>query len=84
MKIISQQTFEVGSQPPTSYLAWHEWAETQSKAGLKQSDCGVCGKWHFPQELSDTELTTTLKTSSGKDKIVTLKICNKCQESSNE
>lgn len=40
----------VGSMPPSGYIAWHEWAEAQGKGGLKQSQCGECGLWFFPQE----------------------------------
>lgn len=40
----------VGSMPPSGYIAWHEWAEVQTKGGLKQSQCGECGLWYFPQE----------------------------------
>ena len=39
-----------GSQPPSGYMAWHELAAAQSKAGLRQSYCSSCGKWLFPQE----------------------------------
>jgi hypothetical protein len=38
--------------PPQGYLEWHEWAEIQHKAGLRQKECGRCGKWYYPQELS--------------------------------
>lgn len=41
-----------GDPPPTGYLDWHEWADVQHKAGLRQVQCGVCGLWRFPQELS--------------------------------
>lgn len=27
--------FKAGDPPPEGYLAWHEWAETQHKAGLR-------------------------------------------------
>lgn len=40
----------VGSMPPDGYIAWHEWAEAQGKGGLKQSQCGECDLWFFPQE----------------------------------
>ena len=40
----------VGSMPPDGYIAWHEWAEAQGRGGLKQSQCGECGLWLFPQE----------------------------------
>jgi len=36
--------------PPTEYLAWHEWAEAQVKAGRKQKQCPGCKLWLFPQE----------------------------------
>ncbi len=40
----------VGSQPPTGYLEWHEWAGVQHKGGLRQKTCPRCSKWRFPQE----------------------------------
>lgn len=45
--------FKPGDQAPEGYLAWHEWAEVQHKAGLRQKECGRCGLWKYPQELSD-------------------------------
>ena len=42
--------FKAGDLPPEGYLAWHEWARVQLKAGIKQSLC-QCGKWHTPQEM---------------------------------
>jgi len=47
-----QPGFKPGDQAPSGYLAWHEWAEVQHKAGLRQKQCGRCGKWKFPQELT--------------------------------
>jgi hypothetical protein len=44
--------YEPGDLPPDGYLAWHEWAEVQRKAGIKQVRCGGCGLWRTPQELS--------------------------------
>lgn len=44
--------FKPGDPPPEGYCEWHEWAEVQSKAGLKQQRCCRCSKWKFPQELS--------------------------------
>ena len=46
-----QSTYKPGDQPPGGYLAWHEWAEVQHKAGIKQVKCGKCGLWKTPQEL---------------------------------
>lgn len=50
--ILEQATYKPGDLPPEGYLAWHEWAEVQHKAGLRQKECGRCGKWKYPQELS--------------------------------
>jgi chemotaxis protein histidine kinase CheA len=36
--------------PPEGYLAWHEWARYQHRAGLRQRRCPVCCLWKFPQE----------------------------------
>lgn len=44
--------FNPGDQAPKGYLEWHEWADVQHKAGLRQKECGRCGKWKYPQELS--------------------------------
>lgn len=49
----TQEKFKPGDQAPSGYLAWHEWAEVQHKAGLRQVECGRCCKWQYPQELSD-------------------------------
>lgn len=51
--ICTTPDFKPGDQAPDGYLAWHEWAEVQHKAGLRQKECGRCGKWKYPQELSD-------------------------------
>ena len=50
--VCTTPTFRPGDQAPSGYLAWHEWAEIQHKAGLRQKECGRCGKWKFPQQLS--------------------------------
>ena len=55
------QKFRPGDQAPKGYLAWQEWAEVQHKAGLRQMQCGRCGLWRYPQQLSalvdNTEVT---------------------------
>lgn len=33
------------------YLVWHAWAHEQNKKGIKQSQCLVCGRWLFPEEM---------------------------------
>lgn len=49
--------FSVGDQPPSTYLAWHEWARVQVAGGLRQQRCDVCGLWRFPQEKCCPEPT---------------------------
>lgn len=43
--------YKPGDLPPEGYLEWHAWAEVQYKAGIPQSYCSNCGKYHTPQEL---------------------------------
>jgi len=45
--------YEVGSQAPEGYRQWHEWAEVQYKAGLRQTMCPGCKKFMFPQEVDE-------------------------------
>lgn len=47
-----------GCQPPTDYCAWHEWAEAQGLHGLKQGNCADCGRYCFPQELTNLGVCT--------------------------
>ena len=47
-----QGTYKPGDAEPDGYLAWHEWADTQHKAGLQHVQCGRCKKFKFPQQLS--------------------------------
>lgn len=77
-----QPDFKHGDQAPEGYLAWHEWAETQHKAGLRQKECGRCGKWKYPQELSVTVDTCEMQSCKGP---VTLQtpVCNACAAPSN-
>lgn len=44
--------YKPGDPQPDGYLDRIEWADVQSKAGLKQKRCGRCLLWKFPQELS--------------------------------
>jgi len=52
---MSETTYKPGSQPPSSYVEWHWWADAQEKAGLKQSQCPRCGLWIYPQEKINHE-----------------------------
>lgn len=46
---MSDADYVPGSQPPSGYCDWHDWARAQARAGLKQVQC-TCGLWRFPQE----------------------------------
>jgi len=47
--------FKPGDPPPLEYVAWHEWADVQRAAGLRQRYCPDCRKWLFPQEACPRE-----------------------------
>ena len=76
-----QPEFKPGDPAPEGSLAWHEWAEIQGQAGLKQKQCGRCGKWRFPQELSETvdraEFTATRK-GKAQSVVKETPVCKKC------
>jgi hypothetical protein len=78
---VSDELTEVGARPPSGYIAWQEWAEAQYKAGLRQETCCRCGKWKFPQELSETVIETTAHTRSGDKVKLRSKVCLKCADS---
>ena len=54
--------YKAGDLPPEngSYLEWSAWADAQHKAGIKQVECGKCGKWKTPQELDTEKLKSTV------------------------
>ena len=72
--------YKPGDQAPSGYLDWHEWAEVQHKAGLRQKECGRCGKWKFPQELSATTDEHEMQSRSGPVTVIT-PVCNACAAS---
>ena len=47
--------FKPGDPAPSGYNEWHEWAEVQCKAGLRQSQCSTCNRWYFPHEKHNCE-----------------------------
>lgn len=51
-----QPAFKPGDPAPDGYLAWHEWAEVQHKAGLRQTKCSACLRWKYPQEMNDMDV----------------------------
>lgn len=75
-----QATYKPGDLPPEGYLAWHEWADVQRKAKIKQVACPTCSLWRTPQELSTKQREWTCCTSKGE--IITFSefICSKCVE----
>lgn len=63
--LLVMPTYKPGDMPPEGYLQWHEWAEVQRKAGLKQVQCPTCALWRTPQELSTREIRWTTQTRGG-------------------
>jgi len=63
--ITVQDEYKPGDPPPDGYLAWHEWADVQRKAGIKQKQCVSCGKWRVPVELSGKKRTYQFQTAKG-------------------
>ena len=70
--------FQPGDLPPKGYLEWHEWAEVQRKAGIKQVECGGCGKYKTPQELTGHLRVTEAKDKKGNVVFIREPICNEC------
>ena len=75
-----QPEFKPGDQAPDGYLAWHEWAEVQHKAGLRQKECAKCGRWKYPQELSGQTAEYTGRTRSGQEVRMVGVVCNACAD----
>lgn len=80
--VCHQPNFKPGDPEPTGYLAWHEWAEVQHKAGLRQKQCCRCGKFKYPQELSDRVHRTMGRVKRGGSRYVSLEsaICKGCEQ----
>jgi len=79
--VLSTPGFKPGDPAPSDYLGWHEWAEVQHKAGLRQVTCGHCGKWRFPQELSTETVTSKYRVVTKKgleDFVEQLPVCLGC------
>lgn len=72
--------YKPGDPAPTGYLDWHEWAEVQHKAGLRQAVCGSCGLWHYPQEFSDQVRRSTPRNRFGEPVPTVARICLKCAQ----
>ena len=78
--LLVQEHYKPGDQAPEGYLAWHEWAEVQHKAGLRQKQCGKCGLWRYPQELSEHTVRWQGFTARGKRVNQMAPLCLKCDE----
>ncbi|MBL0720222.1 hypothetical protein JI742_10000 [Piscinibacter sp. Jin2] len=76
--VLEQRRYRPGDPAPEGYLAWHEWAEAQHKAGLRQKQCGRCGLWRYPQQLSTEVLRWQGKTARGKTVQQEAPVCSKC------
>ena len=74
-----QPDYKPGDQAPEGYLSCQIWAETQHKAGLRQKECGRCGKWKYPQELSVTVDRCEMQSRKGPITVAT-PVCNACAE----
>jgi len=77
--VCHQPDFKPGDPAPEGYLAWHEWAEVQHKAGLRQKECCRCGKWWYPQQLSDQVHRYTARTAHGRKVAIESAVCNDCE-----
>lgn len=77
--LLVQPIYKPGDPAPDGYLAWHEWAETQHKAGLRQKECAKCGLWKYPQELSDTLMEFVGETSGGVKVRSSSRLCLSCE-----
>ena len=75
--LLAQKEYKPGDMPPDGYLAWHEWAEVQRKAGIKQRQCGRCGLWKTPQELFG-KIDVTLQDKMGNQVKIESDVCIKC------
>lgn len=81
MHLLIQPDFKVGDRQPedAGYLAWHEWAEVQHKGGLRQKECGRCGLWRYPQDMSDKVEVREAKNSRGVPVLTEAPICLMCE-----
>ncbi len=69
---------KAGDLPPKGYLQWHDWAEVQYKAGIKQTQCPTCGLWCTPQELSSHKINWTLENNKRETKHFSGFECSSC------
>lgn len=79
--LMVQREFKPGDLPPddsAGYLAWHEWADAQRKAGIRQKPCASCGGWKTPQEMSGRAQEFSAFDSFGRKVIYGGNVCSDC------
>ena len=45
-----KEVYKPGDPPPTGYVAWHHWAASMMRHGIRQRQCPRCKLWLFPGE----------------------------------
>ena len=73
----------VENNPPAGYVEWHEWAEAQHNAGIKQIQCAKCGLWNAPHEFSTKTRRFMAHELNGNSKQVS-PVCIKCEANNAE
>ncbi len=76
-RILDDSDHQAGDPQPEGYLAWHAWADTQDKAGLRQRRCSNCCKFKYPQELGKPSTSTAITLVGFLD--VVDEICIECE-----
>lgn len=79
MHILIMPTYKPGDPEPMGYLQWHEWAAVQWKSGLRQRQCGACGRYCFPQSMSEKVVRWEAHTSAGDVMQGAEPICKACE-----
>lgn len=74
--------YKPGDREPigAGYLDWHEWAEVQHQAGLRQVECVDCGKWWYPQDLHPDTVIVPALTRRGKPTQIECRRCMRCAD----
>lgn len=79
--------YKPGDPPPAGYCNWHEWAQIQHRAGLRQKQCDNCGRWRYPQEIAESHMEKQVTYRTKKDsmleenpieRMVEVSTCNEC------
>jgi hypothetical protein len=50
-KSIPKEPCKKHKAPNLPYLAWQAYAKERTKKGDKQTQCKICGRWYFKDEL---------------------------------